>query len=52
MFLRHAIVLFAKEDNLSKYKIAQNSGLPQTDLNEIANEKIQIRHQYTILFKM
>ncbi len=39
LFLGHAIDLFAKENNLSKYRIAKNADLPQTTLNEIANGK-------------
>lgn len=39
MSLGQAINKLAKENNISKYRIAKNSGIPQTTLSEIASGK-------------
>lgn len=39
MSLGQAINKLAEEKNITKYRIAKNSGIPQTTLSEIANGK-------------
>ncbi|MZI79429.1 helix-turn-helix domain-containing protein [Clostridium butyricum] len=48
MSLGQAINKLAEEKNITKYRIAKNSGIPQTTLSEIANGKVSKPNRKTI----
>lgn len=39
MSIGRAISILAEENNISKYRISKNSGIPQTTLSDIVNER-------------
>lgn len=39
MSIGQAISILAEENNISKYRISKNSGIPQTTLSDIVNER-------------